>query len=115
MNIIIKILVTALILLLVVPAQAMDGNDLVAAYNSYKRTKTGVIDGADNYSGGMYDGYVLGIFQSAQGLVVCVRGEFKNGEVQEVVGQFLDTHPTILQRSALLLTTQALMKAYPCK
>jgi hypothetical protein len=115
MNIFVKAIVAVLMVLSVPAAQAMDGNDLLAGYNSYKRIKAGIAAGADAYAGGQFDGYVSGVFDSAVGLVLCVKGDVKNGQIQEVVGQFLDTHPATRQRSAVLLATQALMTAFPCK
>jgi len=96
-------------------AQAMDGSDLLTGYNSYKLVKEGIAANTDAYQGGLFDGYVSGVFDSAVGIVLCVPGDVKNGQIQEVVGQFLETHPASHQRSAVLLTTQALMKAFPCK
>lgn len=48
----------------------MDGNDLLAGYNSYKRLKAGIAAGADAYVRGQFDGYVSGVFDSAVGLVL---------------------------------------------
>lgn len=89
--------------------------DLLAGYNSYKRVKAGIAANTDAYEGGLFDGYVSGVFDSAVGIVLCVSGDVKNGQIQEVVGQFLETHPASRQRLAVLLATQALMQAFPCK
>jgi len=115
MNIFVKAIVAALMVLSIPVAQAMDGNDLLAGYNSYKRVKAGIAAGADAYEGGLFDGYVSGVFDSAVGMVLCVPGDVKSGQIEEVVGQFLETHPESRQRSAVLLSTQALMQSFPCK
>lgn len=115
MNIFVKAIVAVLMVLSIPVAQAMDGNDLLAGYNSYKRVKSGIAANTDAYKGGLFDGYVSGVFDSAVGIALCVKGDVKNGQIQEVVGQFLETHPASRQRSAVLLATQALMQAFPCK
>ena len=115
MNIFAATTAAVLMVLSIQPAQAMDGNDLLAGYNSYKRVKAGIAADTDAYQGGQFDGYVSGVFHSAIGIALCVKGDVKDGQIQEVVGQFLETHPESLQRTPVLLATQALMKAFPCK
>ena len=115
MNIFVVTTAAVLMVLSIPPAQAMDGNDLLAGYNSYKRVKAGIAAGTDAYKGGFFDGYVSGVFHSSVGIALCVKGDVKDGQIQEVVGQFLETHPASLQRSPVLLATQALMKEFPCK
>lgn len=115
MDIFVKAIASVLMFLSMPMAQAMDGNDLLAGYNSYKRVQAGMAAGADAYEGGLFDGYVSGIFDSAVGMALCVKGDVNSGQIQEVVGQFLETHPATRQRPAVLLSTQALMKAFPCK
>lgn len=110
------IAISAMLMALSMPAaQAMDGNELLAGYNSYKRVKAGIATGTDAYDGGLFDGYVSGVFDSAVGLVLCAASDVKSGRIQEVVGQFLETHPANRQRPAVLLATQALMKSFSCK
>lgn len=107
---------TIIALLLAMPtAQAMDGNDLLSGYNSYKKVKAGNASGTDAYQAGLFDGYVAGIYDSTVGMVLCVKGGVSSGQIQEVVGQFLESHPESRQRSAVMLATQALMKTFPCK
>ena len=115
MNIFVTTIAAVLMVLSIQPAQAMDGNDLLTGYNSYKRVKAGTAANTDTYAGGLFEGYVSGVFDSSAGIALCVKGDIKNGQIQEVVGQFLETHPASLQRAAVLLATQALMKAFPCK
>jgi len=115
MNILVKSIASILMVISIPVAQAMDGNDLLAGYNSYKRVKAGIAAGKDAYHGGQFDGYVSGVFDSAVGIALCVPADVKSGQIQDVVGQFLETHPESRQRSAVLLSTQALMKAFPCK
>ena len=108
--------IAAVLMVLSIPvAKAMDGNDLLAGYNSYKRVKAGIAANTDTYEGGRFDGFVSGVFDSAVGRVVCVPGDIKNGQMQEVVGQCLETHPASIQRPAVLLATHALMRAFPCR
>ncbi|MEO8331016.1 MAG: Rap1a/Tai family immunity protein [Gallionella sp.] len=115
MNIFLKSIAAMLMALSIPAAQAMDGNDLLAGYDSYKRAKAGVSVNTDAYDGGLFDGYISGIFDSAVGIALCVKGNVKSGQIQELVGQFLEAHPASRQRSAVLLATQALMQAFPCK
>ncbi|MGC2049026.1 MAG: Rap1a/Tai family immunity protein [Gallionella sp.] len=115
MNIQVKTIASILMVISIPVAQAMDGKDLLAGYNSYKRGKAGIATGKDAYDGGQFDGYVSGVFDSAVGIALCVPADVKSGQIQEVVGQFLETHPESRQRSAVLLSMQALMKAFPCK
>ena len=70
----------------------MDGSDLLAGYNSYKRVKAGSAAGTDAYDGGQFDGYVSGVLHSAVGIALCVPADVKSGQIQELVGQFLETH-----------------------
>jgi hypothetical protein len=115
MNIFVNIFAAILLAILMPVAQAMDGNGLLAGYNSYKSVKSGMTTGSDAYKGGLFDGYVSGIYDSAVGITLCAPADVKSGQIQEVVGQFLETHPATLHRSAILLATQALMKSFPCK
>jgi hypothetical protein len=115
MNIFVKAIATVLMVLSIPVAQARDGSDLLAGYNSYKRVKAGIAANTDAYEGGLFDGYVSGVFDSGVGISLCVQVYVKNGQIQEVVGQFLETHPASRKRSAVLLATQALMQAFPCK
>lgn len=111
----VKAIIAALLLLSMPMAQAMDGNDLLAGYDSYKKVKAGTAAGADAYQAGLFDGYVSGVYDSTVGMVLCVKGVVSSGQIQEVVGQFLGTHAETRQRPAVLLATQALMKSFPCK
>ena len=115
MNIFVTAVAAVLIALSVPAAHAMDGNDLLAGYDSYKRVKAGIAANSDSYRGGLFDGYVSGVFDSSVGTALCVKGEVKTGQIQEAVGQFLESHPASLKRTAVLLATQALMVAFPCK
>lgn len=114
MKIFVTMIVVAQLALSIPVAQAMDGNGLLAGYDSYKRVKAGIAANTDTYQGGLFEGYVSGVFDSSVGTALCVKGDVKTGQIQEVVGQFLETHPASLQRTAVLLATQALMKAFPC-
>jgi Rap1a immunity proteins len=115
MNVPMKVMLAMLTVPFMPVAQAMDGHDLLAGYNSYQRVKAGIAAGTDAYQGGLFDGYVSGVLHTSAGLVLCAPPDVKGGQIQEVVGQFLEAHPATLQRPAVLLTTQALMKSFPCK
>lgn len=49
-------------------ARDMDGNDLLPGYNSYKHVKAGIAVDTDAYQGGLFDGYVSGVFDSESAL-----------------------------------------------
>lgn len=115
MNIHARITVTVLMVLLSLPARALDGNDLMAGYNSYKRVLAGTAVDSDAYNGGLFDGYVQGVFHSAVGIVICAPGEVKPGQIQEAVGRYLESHQAYRQISAVKLATMALMHTFPCK
>lgn len=115
MNNFLKAIATALMVLAMPVAQAMEGNDLLAGYNSYTRVKSGVAAGRDAYEAGVFDGYVSGVFDSAVGIMFCAPADIKGGGILDAVGQFVEAHPESRQRSAVKLATQALMQSFPCK
>jgi hypothetical protein len=98
-----------------IPAHAelgspLTGNDL------FQYCGTELTPGAQpTYQTGVCHGFIIGTAESMQsGGVTCQSPTVTNGQLIDVVVQYIALHPEIRDRPALLLTVRALHDAFPC-
>ncbi|UOY35614.1 hypothetical protein LCD50_13435 [Enterobacter kobei] len=92
-----------------------DGNELSQWNNARKRVLNNSSDGGDLMRAGMFRGFVTGTFGAYQNVVVCTDGRSTVGQIEDVVGLYLDNHPELRTRNATVLVADALSVAFPCK
>ena len=60
-------------------------------------------------------GYVIGVYDALDGLSFCSPGGVNQGQIRDIVFNYLRDNPQIRQKDAYILVIQALNKAFPCK
>jgi len=60
-------------------------------------------------------GYVIGVYDALNGLSFCSPGGVNQGQIRDIVFNYLRDNPQIRQKDAYILVVQALNKAFPCK
>ena len=60
-------------------------------------------------------GYVIGVYDALDGLSFCSPGGVNQGQIRDIVFNYLRDNPQIRQKDAYILVAQALNKAFPCK
>jgi Rap1a immunity proteins len=97
-------------------ASYMDGNKLRDLLDVAARAEGGKSKGVEDlYGAGLAVGYVAGIVDTYNGLLLCGTPNVTLGEVIAIVKQRIDDHPDELDRPADWIVVKALSTAYPCK
>ncbi|QHA89285.1 Rap1a/Tai family immunity protein [Serratia rhizosphaerae] len=94
------------------------GSALLAESDGYVKNKNGVATVAEALNGGMFMGYVAGVFDtySMQGnRNICPDAGMSVGTASDAVMQYLNDHPEQLHYSAPSVIMLALAAAYPCE
>lgn len=93
------------------------GSGLLAESGGYVKNKSGEATVAEALNGGMFMGYVAGVFDtySMQGnRNICPEAGISIGVATDAVMQYLNEHPEQLHYSAPSVIMLALTAAYPC-
>jgi len=113
------IVVVALILSAnIASAGVMSGNGLLCSINSEKLDNIMTEDADSTVDFGEYVlglGYILGVFDSYQGLYYCAPRGITRGQVRDVALKYLQTHPEMLHKRASILLLEAFTEAFPMK
>lgn len=98
-----------------IPAVAQSNMPAVVNGNGlYERCKAD----AGTYYAGVCMGFTLGVAASISSFtddIVCLPDNVTNGQIIEVVQNYLQRHPEIRQESSVILVGAALGVAWPCK
>jgi len=94
-------------------ADFFDGNKLVLHMREYEKAERGD-RGTQWERSGQYMGYVVGVHDAAEGVLVCSPANATVGQVAAIVAKYLNAHPEEWSRPAHFLVTVALMSAFPC-
>lgn len=89
-----------------VSAGYVSGNDL----KSYLHDK-----GTGGFMSGVYGGYVLGVYDTLEGLAVCAPSNVTRGQITDIVENYINANPEILHKSGSIVIFQALKQTFPCK
>ncbi len=92
-----------------------NGNDLAEWNQAREVTKQHRPGGSDFLSTGMMRGYVTGVHDTYEGTVICAPPEATIGQMEDIVGRFVENHPEIRTQTATDLVLTALSAAFPCK
>lgn len=90
------------------------GNDLVSYYQSYKAFKANNKD-VDYVNVNGYAMFIAGVHDSLDDTLFCTPENVTTGQINSVVGKYLDENPELWASAASLLVIKALQKAFPCK
>lgn len=96
-------------------AAFFNGNDLAEWNQAREATKQQRGGGSDFLSTGMMRGYVTGVHDTYEGTVICSPPETTVGQMEDIVGLFIEQHPEIRTQAAPDLILTALSTAFPCK
>ncbi|WP_373879472.1 Rap1a/Tai family immunity protein [Klebsiella variicola] len=91
-----------------------DGNKLSEWNNSRKKVNMQRATETDWLQAGIMRGFVMGTFDSADPNVVCSDANVTVGQIEDVVGLYIDNHPEKRTKSAASLSLDALQQAFPC-
>ena len=94
------------------------GSALLSETSGYVKNKDGAATVAEALDGGMFMGYVAGVFDtfSMQGnRSICPDAGMSVGMAADAVMQYLNEHPEQLHYSAPSVIMLALTAAYPCE
>ena len=112
-----KLFLSFLLLSISFPSLAMfyDGNDLSDWNRSRKKALNETANSLDFLNAGMFRGFVISTFNSFEDVSICTESNATLGQIEDVVGLYIDNHPELRTKSATDLTFTALSQAFPCK
>ena len=86
------------------------GNTIYAGLEDYKRdNSTNLVSASISF------GYVIGVHDALDGVVVCTPENTTKRQVIDIVFNYLRDNPQLRHKAADGLISQALVKFYPCK
>lgn len=91
----------------------IDGNNLYQAGLEYYKNNIG--ERCNWFQNGFYEGYVDGVFDAYNGILICSPNNIKAGQVFDIVFKYLQNHPENRNLSANYLVLKALQEVWPCK
>ncbi|MDF1895552.1 Rap1a/Tai family immunity protein [Rahnella contaminans] len=93
------------------------GNDLYEWGAALQRTRDNRHLASDTADASMYQGYVSGIYDSANGVVFCPKRKqgMTIGQISDVVFKYLKDNPESRNESASQLVMSAFVAAFPCQ
>lgn len=97
-------------------ANYIRGKHLLEWYYLYKKVenRNPTIDLSDNLFVGSYNGYILGVLDSAEN-ILCTPFGIKNSQINEIVGKYLEEHPEKMEHPGSNLVYEAVNETFPCK
>ena len=97
-------------------ARFHDGDKLKEWAEAYDRSLTGEKQKpTDNQEVLTFMGYVTGVNDALQGMILCTPPGVKIHELVVVVKKYVRQHPEMLKRPASHSVIEAISQAYPCK
>ncbi|MFI8416988.1 Rap1a/Tai family immunity protein [Serratia sp. NPDC078593] len=112
------LLITALMASSVAHAGFYSGSALLSESEGYVKNKSGVATVAEAVNGGMFMGYIAGVFDTyaMQGnRNICPKAGLSVGSASDAVMQYLNEHPEQLNYSAPSVIMLALTATFPCE
>ena len=113
------ILAHALFAALAVPsisrAQFWDGYTLKERADAHDRTDIGNVQPTDYEKVGSLIGFVVGVHDAVDGILVCTPNQVKVGQIVGMVKKYVRENPDKWNRAASSLVISALSSAFPCK
>lgn len=94
-------------------AQFISGNKLVSLMREYEKASRDVPNTSYG-DAGRFQGYVAGVHDAFGGVAFCTPPRTTNGQVEQVVVQYINAHPARWAEPANLLVVTALNQAFPC-
>lgn len=112
-----KKIIASLLLAVSLPSYAFfyDGNQLSAWNNARKKALNNNAETVDYLDAGVYRGFVIATYNAFQNTTICPEPGITVGQVEDVVGLYLDNHPELRTKPASELAYKALASAFPCK
>ncbi|MGE3297794.1 MAG: Rap1a/Tai family immunity protein [Porticoccaceae bacterium] len=71
--------------------------------------------GTADYETGVGSGYVIGVFDSLSGVLVCSPGGVTVKQAKQIVFNYMQKHPELWDKSADISIIAALGEVWPCK
>lgn len=108
--------VGACVIAMAAHASYIDGNKLHELLGVAARAEAGKSKGVEDvYGAGLAVGYIAGIVDTYNGLLLCRTPNVTPGEVIAIIRQRMDDHPEEWDRPADWIVVKALSTAFPCK
>ncbi len=92
-----------------------DGYKLKEFSDADDRTNIGNVQPADYQKAGMLAGFVVGVHDAVEGILVCAPNEVKVGQIVGMVKKYVRENPDKWNQPASTLVIGALSSAFPCK
>ncbi|MCX8146785.1 MAG: Rap1a/Tai family immunity protein, partial [Azovibrio sp.] len=92
-----------------------DGYKLKELADADDRTDIGNVQPADYQKVGYLIGFVVGVHDAVDGILVCTPNQVKVGQIVSMVKKYVRENPDKWNRAASTLVMNALSSAFPCK
>lgn len=92
-----------------------DGYKLKELADADDRTDIGTVQPADYTKVGNLIGFVVGVHDAIEGILVCAPNQVKIGQIVGMVKKYVRENPDKWNQSASNLVINALSSAFPCK
>jgi hypothetical protein len=96
-------------------AEFWDGYKLKELADADDRTDIGNVQFTDYQRAARLSGFVVGVYDTTQGILVCAPNGLKVGQIVAMVKKFVRENPDQWNRAASTLVINALSSAFPCK
>lgn len=96
-------------------AEFWDGYKLKELADADDRTDIGNVQAADYQKVGNLTGFVVGVHDALDGVLICAPNQVKVGQVIGMVKKYVRENPDKWNRPASTLVVSALSSAFPCK
>lgn len=95
-------------------SEPVNGNQLYEDLKEWKKSERS--QNSNLFKMGRSLGYIQGLTEmdSLEGKTMCVPSEVTNGQVMDVILNFLEKYPENRHKSAAVLTSFAIWEAFPC-
>jgi len=91
----------------------IDGNSLYVDGLEYYKNNIG--ERTNWFQVGIYEGYVFGVFDAYDDLLICSPQNVRGGQVFDIVFKYLQNHPEERNKPANIIILKALSRIWPCK
>jgi len=90
----------------------IDGNSLYVDGLEYYKNNIG--ERANWFRDGIYEGYVFGVFDAYNQILICSPQNVRGGQVFDIVFKYLQNHPEERNKAADFIVLKALSRVWPC-
>lgn len=91
-----------------------NGRDLKKKADALERVNTGKFTDADGLDAGVFIGFVYGVAQAYNGVLICIPEATQVGQIGAIVTEYLKNNPEKWNKAANYIVLEALSPTFQC-